>query len=144
MTTLPEYYRWVFGKLGESRFGNVWLSGVVFILFASILGLVARWVWSPLMVIVGGYLLIDYLTTNALVFDCTGQGYLTFRRFTERKRKLSEVGAMLWFVVLILATAGVADLTITSAKWLDRFMPTPASVLVWDFLEGAFLIWSLS
>lgn len=128
------------------RFGNIWISGAVFIIVVIPLGLLFRQIWSPLLTVVGGYLLIDFLASHSLLSDEKGQAYVAFPykmfgRFWFKK--VSEIVAAFALVIIILLTAGVADGFILLVKWVDRFIPPVVSVLLWSFWEGAFLIENL-
>lgn len=144
--TLPQYYSWFLGRMNRSRrFRDIAVSGSLFIWFALIAGAVLRWAWSPIMEAVGSYLLIDTLTVNSLHFEKSGQAYLTFPMFVSQKRRkvVSPFGAMASFIFLILATGAISVGVIIGVKWFDKLIPPLASVILWSFVEGAFLIVSL-
>ena len=142
-----EYKTWFwFQFASRERFRSIVIASVVFILFAMLLGLFFRFAWSPIISAIGSYLLIDILITNSLIFERSGQANLTFPLFTARigwRRTVSPLGAMVSFVFLIIVTGAIAVGTIIAVKWFDRFIPSPASVILWSLVVGSFLLASL-
>jgi hypothetical protein len=146
IASFPEYYSWFFGRMNRSRrFKDIGFSVVLFIWFAIIIGAFLRFAWSPIMEAVGSYLLIDMLTTNSLKFEKNGQAYLAFPVFVSQKHRksVSPLWAMASFVFLILSSGAVSVGVIIGVKWFDKLIPPLASVVLWSFVEGAFLLVSL-
>lgn len=100
-----------------------------------------RFYWTAFMVITGSYILVDLLVSGNIKFEKREDNgiHAYLPQLHERKKDITEQQAYIWFIFLILVSAGFSALAITIAFDLDKSLTLFESSLFWSIIITGYL-----
>jgi hypothetical protein len=126
----------IFRHWAQPSFRGVVRTNIVLWVGLAILGVFWRVVWSPLIVIISAYALVDLMIMALL--DFKQDTAFVFRRVKVK----SNVGYIM-FLAFVVLTAFVVDGIMAFAKFVDMFLPYWASAIGISFLVGQLILLDL-